>query len=303
MPIEFRCPRCHKLLRTPDETAGKSAQCPQCGEVQKIPSPPAAGAGPAVRPTPGSGPPPFIPQHDPLARERAKPADPAVNPYQTPQAGATPALAPLPSTPRSGPAWERRGASLGSFWETWRETLFNAPRAFDELRREGGLGAPSGFVIAAALVAIVSTLAQLLVFLLIGIAAPGEQANEPFFALLGYVIISGGALAIGPFLVVALSFLYAAIYHALLSVVGGANYGFEATYRVVAYAHGAAYVLYLVPCFGGLGALAAMLILTILGLAKVQETTAWQACAAVLPPAVICCGAQVAAWVLSGIGA
>ena len=52
MPIEFRCTRCNKLLRTGDDTAGKQAKCPECGTVMPIPGPvpgfssPAAG-GPA----------------------------------------------------------------------------------------------------------------------------------------------------------------------------------------------------------------------------------------------------------------
>lgn len=37
MPIEFRCPGCAKLLRTPDESAGKKAKCPQCGAIADVP--------------------------------------------------------------------------------------------------------------------------------------------------------------------------------------------------------------------------------------------------------------------------
>jgi len=37
MPIEFRCPQCDRLLRTPDGTQGKDAKCPQCGSIAKIP--------------------------------------------------------------------------------------------------------------------------------------------------------------------------------------------------------------------------------------------------------------------------
>ena len=69
MPIEFPCTSCGRLLRTPDETAGRQAKCPSCGSVQPIPgtgetpSPPSA-AGPessaapaAVPPGTDSGPP------------------------------------------------------------------------------------------------------------------------------------------------------------------------------------------------------------------------------------------------------
>lgn len=42
MPIDFRCPQCNKLLRTPDGSAGKHAKCPQCGLEVVIPAPVAA---------------------------------------------------------------------------------------------------------------------------------------------------------------------------------------------------------------------------------------------------------------------
>jgi hypothetical protein len=38
MPVEFRCPSCSKLLRTPDESAGKKAKCPQCGTIVDVPA-------------------------------------------------------------------------------------------------------------------------------------------------------------------------------------------------------------------------------------------------------------------------
>ncbi|HRX83044.1 MAG: hypothetical protein H6821_01505 [Planctomycetaceae bacterium] len=38
MPVEFRCTGCSKLLRTPDESAGKKAKCPQCGEIVDVPT-------------------------------------------------------------------------------------------------------------------------------------------------------------------------------------------------------------------------------------------------------------------------
>lgn len=37
MAIEFRCVKCNKLLRTGDDTAGKQAQCPECGAITPIP--------------------------------------------------------------------------------------------------------------------------------------------------------------------------------------------------------------------------------------------------------------------------
>ena len=39
MPIEFRCSKCGKLLRTGDDTAGRQAQCPECGTISMVPAP------------------------------------------------------------------------------------------------------------------------------------------------------------------------------------------------------------------------------------------------------------------------
>lgn len=51
MPIEFRCTGCQKLLRTPDESAGKKARCTNCGAIVDVPLPGSssgADASPAV---------------------------------------------------------------------------------------------------------------------------------------------------------------------------------------------------------------------------------------------------------------
>ncbi len=52
MPIEFGCTQCGKQLRTPDETAGRQAKCPQCGAVMQIPG--IASAAPQSAPPPAS---------------------------------------------------------------------------------------------------------------------------------------------------------------------------------------------------------------------------------------------------------
>lgn len=64
MPIEFRCNQCGKLLRTGDETAGRQAQCPECGALSKVPGladataapPPLAPLGGQSSASPGAAP-------------------------------------------------------------------------------------------------------------------------------------------------------------------------------------------------------------------------------------------------------
>ena len=123
MAIEFRCTKCNKLLRTADDTSGKHAKCPECGEVLVIPAggasappPPAAGAG-GFPPPPPSGPAggsPFDtgpqPQYQPDTG----------NPYQSPSP-----YAPLPTMP--APVGEIRptiidmGDVMGRAWTIFKE--------------------------------------------------------------------------------------------------------------------------------------------------------------------------------------
>jgi hypothetical protein len=79
MPIEFRCTQCGRLLRTPDDSAGRQAKCPECGNVQVIPGP--------------SAPPPLPPSVPPEAAPVESPFGGAVPPgggYDPNQAYPTP---------------------------------------------------------------------------------------------------------------------------------------------------------------------------------------------------------------------
>jgi hypothetical protein len=83
MPIEFRCSGCSKLLRTPDESAGKQARCPHCGAIVDVP---AASAGDLAA---------GAPSPDPFSPQPASPASPfgqtnpfSDNPYAAPASAA-----------------------------------------------------------------------------------------------------------------------------------------------------------------------------------------------------------------------
>jgi DNA-directed RNA polymerase subunit RPC12/RpoP len=93
MPIEFRCSRCGKLLRTGDDTAGRQAQCPECGTISLVPNigEPNESAIPSLMPL-NSG--------NPFADGATTPGNESSNPYQSPNA----AFGPSPSDRVSGPA-------------------------------------------------------------------------------------------------------------------------------------------------------------------------------------------------------
>jgi phage FluMu protein Com len=73
MAIEFHCPQCQRLMRTPDATAGKKGKCPGCGAIADIPR----SAAPAARESTIAAQP--APQAAPAAPS-APPAPPAAAP-------------------------------------------------------------------------------------------------------------------------------------------------------------------------------------------------------------------------------
>jgi len=89
MPIEFRCTQCNRLLRTPDDAAGRNATCPQCGATLTIPTPGEGAATPPAEPGPGP----------PASSGEPSPFGSSVPP---PGAGETPGPQPSPS-PFSSP--------------------------------------------------------------------------------------------------------------------------------------------------------------------------------------------------------
>jgi hypothetical protein len=97
MPIEFNCTQCGSLLRTPDETAGMQAKCPQCGTVMPIPlvsKSEASADTPVESPVPGNpfgNPPVLVPPTQSAGAE---------NPYQSPpEPTYTTSYAPPPVAP------------------------------------------------------------------------------------------------------------------------------------------------------------------------------------------------------------
>ena len=77
MAIEFRCTQCNRLLRTGDETAGRHAQCPECGAISIVPSSTASSE---------TSPSPFAPSAgaNPFGTAPAGDAENSDNPYQSP---------------------------------------------------------------------------------------------------------------------------------------------------------------------------------------------------------------------------
>jgi hypothetical protein len=123
MPIEFRCTKCNKLLRTADDTAGKHAKCPECGEVLVIPAagmtmpPPAAGGFPPSPPPPSgpAGGSPFGAEPQPQYQYEPD----SGNPYQSPSPFA-PMQTPLAPPGEIRPTIVDLGDVMSRAWEIYK---------------------------------------------------------------------------------------------------------------------------------------------------------------------------------------
>lgn len=196
---------------------------------------------------------------------------------------------------RTGPAWEQC-AQLGFFpaiWQTIKAVLMDPNRAFETMKREGGLGTPLGFYMVMALV--VGVLA-LIYNLLFGGAMnsfiPPQMRGQPNPFMPGghpgvvfYVGISIGY----PIMMLLASFIVSGVLHLSLMICSGAKQPFETTYRTHAYAMGAGTALAIIPiCGGSIGFLWGLVCLC-MGLAKTHEIGTGRAVGAVLLPVGVCC--------------
>jgi len=302
MPIEFRCGQCGKLLRTGDDTAGKQAKCPSCGSIQAIPMS-SQGAAPA----PGAFPP--LPSGLPDSPFQSQPTDPAAsdpsgaaplpsgfdpNPYASPAGGAAPFEFRGPSGPRTGPPWERDRPSASSFIATVKELFGSGTLFFDDMRREGGLGAPIGYALTGGMIGgmgglVFQTILQMLLGAGMGNPFAAQMAGGAAGAVVG---LACGAVILPIALIIGM-FFSAGLYHLMLMMLGGARFPFETTFRVVAYCQGTTGLLSFIPFCGGLINAIVSIVYTIIGLSRAHEISGGKAALAVLIPMFVCCGIAV----------
>jgi phage FluMu protein Com len=141
MAIEFPCPHCSQLLRVGDDSAGKTAKCPKCEGLAKIPADPAAPASPIGSsslgaPLPSSfGPPTPSPfgdvspaknpfsdggaQTNPFGSQPNFGAAPSINPYASPQSAYQPPTPGGPITPQAVGIEQ----ILNFSWQIWQQNL------------------------------------------------------------------------------------------------------------------------------------------------------------------------------------
>jgi hypothetical protein len=206
----------------------------------------------------------------------------------------------FPSTPvppssgdRTGPPWEQPGAFFSRWIDTAKMILLNPQGGFANVQRTGGLGAPLTYYAVGAAPAIIA----MVLFQLIGIGGSMMGGRDTA----GPAALIGGAGLIGFLVVLVVGFLVGffiitGIVHLVLSLLGGARHGYEATVRTFAYAYGSAAPIGMVPICGGPIAGLWALVCAIMGLANMQETTPVKAAIAIFAPLLLCCVVMVLFW-------
>lgn len=232
---------------------------------------------------------------------------PAAPPTQT---SAAPPAATLvttaPVAPRSGLPWEHRD-TLGffnAFVQTVSMILTRPTEAFTIMRTEGGLADPLIFgLIGGSIGAIVWTLFSATINSLGWASAFSQRGSMD--SMLGASV--GGAMIVvrifvTPIFIAIGLFVWAALVHVCLMMLGGANKTFEASFRALSFAYGATALFCIVPCCGGLVAMVWGLVADCIGISRSHETDIGRSVGAVLLPVVVCCGGLVVILLVFGAG-
>jgi hypothetical protein len=260
------CPRCQAPLPDPE-----ARFCTNCGAALE----PRAGSIP---------PPPGERESEPLPVIALPP--PAVSPEP-----------PVPEEPRGTP-WERR-AEIGlgpALIETTKQVITRPAAFFRSMPVSGGLGGPLLYAVIVGYVGLLAAALYDFVFRTVmgnsferfGRSAEMERLLPMVPTWVGLAV----QVVLGPALVALFLFVFAGITHIVLTLLGGANRDFEATFRVAAYAratHLLQIVLGIIPVCGAILVLVVEIVVTTIGLSEVHSVSRGKAAAAILLPLLIFC--------------
>lgn len=260
MTVALTCPYCSFSKKVPKEKIPENARwvtCPRCQQRFEILS----------------------------ARDIAGPfVDEA--PADTDPQGVTETIE--KKSPRKGAPWEHR-SELGlwqAIYQTVREVLFSPDSLFSTLTYRGGIGEPLAFgLLTGSIGAMFSVFWQFLI-LSGGLFSVGDAIIGHYtFGLIFLVLI-----VLVPIAVTIGLFVSSAVWHLLLLLLRGADNGFEATFRVISYSQ-AVQLWGLIPFFGGWISFVWQLIVQIVGLREIHETSYLRVFFALLIPlgAIVLC--------------
>lgn len=217
------------------------------------------------------------------------PSSPPPPPSSPPPPGPPPpAAAPRADGPRLPWVERERLGFVNAFVETAKLIVQQPAEAFSRIRADADYVSPLLF---GGLVMLASTLVNILFSLFWGMIFSRGSG-------MGSLAVAGGlgvfmtfvVLVIAPFVIVIAMFLFAGIFHGILSLTGGleaSRVGFEGTFKVTAYAMLSS-ILGIVPVIGPLLSIVALGYLCYLGLPRAHGCTDRHALYAIAPLAL--CG-------------
>lgn len=216
-----------------------------------------------------------------------------------------PPLPPEPPTtpPPAGPEplpWERPGYPfLEALYETAKLVLTAPREAFARMSLTVDLGRPLLYAVLFGWIGVIASQIYNLAF------HGAIMSLMPMMARGGGFLLptawSVAIIVLAPIFVLIGAFLWAAIVHLFLMLVGAATSGFAATLRVVCYGS-TVQVLNVIPLCGGIIATVWAVVLQIIGLAAAHRTSQGKAALAVLLPLALCCACGILAAIGVGFG-
>jgi len=200
---------------------------------------------------------------------------------------------PIPPPSQEGLPWEAQNAGLGSIVPTAVRFISSPIEAFTKMSLTVDLVRPIAYFVTLALVG--ACISQLWGFILfdtfVGIirSLAGAQFEKvaPMLHKPGAIQLILG-LVITPLVALIVLFIWTALVHLMLTLLGGANRGFATTLRVMCYAQTTQLAVVL-PGLGGFIAFVWRLILEVVGLSQAHKTEGWKAALAVVLPLLLCC--------------
>jgi len=239
--------------------------------------------------------------HEGTTADPQQPPGPAPGYQQAPgyQVGFT------PTTPQPAPFEDTENYSfLGGMFETLKQTVINPVNFFRSLDPNLPVGrALLYLVILGSVGYFFGMLWALLQNLLMvqsmsafsqfqggGQLGQMNQFSDPAFLRNFYLVLFLGSPILGPLFAVAGAFVNTAIFHLFLMIYKGNKYDFWATMRMYCYSGGVG-IVQVIPFVGGMVAGVWMLVLYVIGLKEMHDTTYGKSVGAILTPlaVIFCC--------------
>jgi hypothetical protein len=207
-----------------------------------------------------------------------------------PEAIAGPALQEAPGGDESGDdrvptPWENR-SKFGlwtSIYQTCKSVLFSPEAIFSKMKFGVGIREPLAFGL---LLGSVGTMFGVFWQFLV-MSGTVLTLTQHFVGQFTMGLIFLGLIIICPLFVLISMFLISAVLHLFLITFRGGKNGFEATFRVVSYSQ-ATQILGLIPFLGGIVGLLWIIVVQIIGLREIHETSYLKViCVFLIPPALI----------------